>query len=212
MPSVIKPDAPGKEAEQISNGAAPPPAYQEPANTGHAPDQPPDQPPDLTAAFAKLSVSNAPRNPDPDTCLAHLKLLAAFQNMKEDIGYTDGLWNIWDTRADNAELDSNLNDVPPAKTTENEPDKMAVLSKLREKRWALFVARAVDRYEAWWSSMFRPSLTEQIMATPRHSSYETFPSVGDPLTWTSIMLPPLGKPRFSRLRLPLLTPMSRLYL
>ncbi|KAI1025293.1 hypothetical protein LB505_009619 [Fusarium chuoi] len=44
-------------------------------------------------------------------------------------------------------------------------DKKKSLSKVREKRWALFVARAVDRYEAWWDSLPRElsRLTEGIM-------------------------------------------------
>lgn len=32
--------------------------------------------------------------PDANTCLAHLKLLSPLQALKEDVGYTDGLWGL----------------------------------------------------------------------------------------------------------------------
>jgi hypothetical protein len=65
------------------------------------PEAPPSQSetphPDITAAFAALNLTNEPlRLPTADTCLAHLKLLYAFRNLKDDIGYTDGLWGIND--------------------------------------------------------------------------------------------------------------------
>jgi len=200
------------------NGAVPPPAYEEtddiPVANGKPPlDQPPQaEPPplvnappvDITAGFANLRLASHPKDADVDTCLAHLKLLAAFQNMKEEVGYTDGLWNIWDTRADTANFVVDP-EAPPADASVTEQlvedpsqrtaeDKMAVLSRLREKRWAIFVARAVDRYQAWWTSLYQPSLTEVNMTTPHEASYEAFPTTGDILAWTPAMLPPLGAP------------------
>jgi hypothetical protein len=83
------------------NGASvPPPAYVESEEAVHVVDgkpptgydepRPAAPPVDITAAFANLKVTSLPRDPDSERCLAHLKLLAAFQNLKEDIGYTDG--------------------------------------------------------------------------------------------------------------------------
>src|ERR1044072_1405222 len=43
---------------------------------------------DITASFAHLKLGNAPKQPDADTCLAHLKLLIDIQTLKTDVGYT----------------------------------------------------------------------------------------------------------------------------
>ncbi|KAB5549504.1 hypothetical protein GE09DRAFT_966956 [Coniochaeta sp. 2T2.1] len=153
----------------------------------------------LTAAFDKLSLGTRPKFPNVDTCLAHLKLLFAIQAMKEEVGYTDGLWNIWDTRANSGETsaDGDIGDAASASVSGSEEvskKKLAILSKLREKRWAVFLARAVDRYEAWWTSMQKPNggLTETDMHTPRTEKYDLFVSAGnDLLTWDGSNLPPL---------------------
>lgn len=147
------------DGQEIDGNLAPPPAYTTVDESATA---------DLTAAFDQLSLSNAVSDPTVDTCLAHLKLLFAIQSMKEEVGYTDGLWGLWDslagplnhlehTYADKKQtpsdskkpLDKNLledADNAAKKTLEN-------LSKIREKRWALFLARATQRYEAWWKSL-----------------------------------------------------------
>jgi hypothetical protein len=156
---------------------------------------------DITAAFSNLQLSDKATDPDVDTCLAHLKLLTAFHRMEEEVGYTDGLWDIWNTRADISDI--TVSNTPPAvaglvetavanpagRTTDQ---KMSVLSKLREKRWALFVARAVERYEAWWWYP-TPTLTQSSMRIPLDASYASFPVGGDGMDWTPSMLPPLGK-------------------
>ncbi|KAK7951046.1 uncharacterized protein PG986_006774 [Apiospora aurea] len=99
----------------------------------------------LRAAFYNLNLGyDASPTPVVDTCLAHLKLLRAFEGLKSRTGLTDGLWDIWDSRAQNASRGGPLD----------------ILVKLREKRWAVYVARAVDRYEAWWKSFVPTMLTE----------------------------------------------------
>ncbi|KAK1638610.1 hypothetical protein BDP81DRAFT_392061 [Colletotrichum phormii] len=50
-----------------------------------------------------------PSFPTQDTCLAHLRLLTAFNRLKTETGYRDGLWNIWDVRADNNTRDGDSN-------------------------------------------------------------------------------------------------------
>lgn len=159
----------------------------------------------LTEAFDKLNLGAKPKFPDVDTCLAHLKLLFAIQAMKEEVGYTDGLWNIWDTRADTDESLASLDEIAPLGAPERPggdaqqqalDKKLAILSKLREKRWAIFLARAVDRYEAWWTSMQLPgaALTEADMLSPASSKYAYFVHLNeDLLAWNATNLPPLGK-------------------
>ncbi len=119
--------------------------------------------------------------------------------MKEDIGYTDGLWNIWDTRAGSGAGDDGGSAAAAAGPPDDSRNAMALLSKLREKklrekRWAVFLARAVDRYETWWTAVFRPSLTEKDMAVPRSPAYEAFAAAGDMADWWSpTMMLPLGE-------------------
>ncbi|EHL02280.1 hypothetical protein M7I_1683 [Glarea lozoyensis 74030] len=63
-------------------------------------------PQDLTSSFATLTLSPHPVSlPTPSTCLAHLKLLHAIQALKLDIGYTDGLFGIWDAKAEINEIE-----------------------------------------------------------------------------------------------------------
>ncbi|KAL9942838.1 hypothetical protein ACHAQF_005905 [Verticillium nonalfalfae] len=76
---------------------------------------------DLAPALGELNLSGAAAEKlTSDACLAHLRLLFAFQVLKNEVGYTDGLWEIWDERAKGS---------------------AQVLAALREKRWALGTSR-----------------------------------------------------------------------
>jgi hypothetical protein len=208
MPSLINKGKSAKasaSAEPSSSSSAPPPTYEASGKdkpVSDAPIQPSKEELDsvnLTAAFDNLNLTDAPGAASVDSCLAHLKLLFAFQSMKEDVGYTDGLWDLWDNRADNpdplivSELATARAGVPDGPKQEHDK-KLEVLSKLREKRWALFVARAVDRYEAWWSSMTANPLTEADMEIPDSPKYLGFVQKSTTSGfWDEKMLPPLGK-------------------
>lgn len=139
---------------------------------------------------------------DSNTCLAHLKLLHAFQTLKEDIGYTDGLWGLWDRKAESdhkISIDFHKETQPagvasPASETKKRTtdDEIKIrLSRIREKRWALFVARAVDRYEAWWATLPKEMLREEHMAKNSGSIYHKFTAHKQGMKWDEIMLPPL---------------------
>lgn len=52
--------------------------------------------PDLTAGFSNLNLRNEDVKPTVDQCIAHLKLLEAFYQLREDIGSHDGLYGIRD--------------------------------------------------------------------------------------------------------------------
>lgn len=178
-----------------SDAGAPPP-YQTPgAGTNDAP--PPDF--DVTSAFANLTLAPGPNPPTADSCLAHLKLLYAFQTLKEEVGYTDGLWGLWNSRAEGIvriqRQDDEGNVSEEVKDVSKDPAAAQVaLSQVREKRWALYVARAVDRYEAWWRSMRDgPPLTMNDMDKRGNQSYDLFPDAGSGSLWTLEQLPPLGK-------------------
>ena len=140
--------------------ASPPPSYNQ-------------DPVDITANFAKLNLDSTSTKPTVDQCIAHLKLLEAFHQLREDIATTDGLFGIPDALA----------------TGESTPG--AVLAKVREKRWAVYVARAADRFEKWWATCVPSShvpLRQSDVASK--GNFDRIVGVGKPLR--TINLPPLG--------------------
>ncbi|WPH00759.1 glycine-rich domain-containing protein 2 [Acrodontium crateriforme] len=97
------------------------------------------QPPDLTAGFSNLDFDKVSNTglPGVNDCIAHLKLLECFYRLRQKIGSTDGLYGI------NNDVILNASDIIGQ---EKLPE---LLSKLAEKRWAIYVARAADRFEQW---------------------------------------------------------------
>ncbi|KAH7034662.1 uncharacterized protein B0I36DRAFT_82922 [Microdochium trichocladiopsis] len=168
-----------------------PPTYRGPADIS------PESLAELNAALTSINLKDNP-NLSEDRCLAHLKLLSAFQQLKADVGYTDGLWQLFDARALNSETQPVH--VSEKKGEKGEKAKAAVddetspltkkLAEIREKRWILFVARAVDRYEAWWKTFQGKPLVEEMMDIdgPHYNSFHTDSA---PMQWTKSMLPPL---------------------
>jgi hypothetical protein len=143
---------------------------------------------EINASFSNLRIGDAPKNfPDTDLCLAHLKLLEAFFILKQEVGYTDGAFDIWDSRAPGTD-ESMANDQMARNA------RLEALSKIREKRWALYVARAVHRFEVWWMKVLcqyeqSVMLTEGAM---RYKEFQDFPGAGKVQRWNTAMLPPLG--------------------
>ena len=70
----------------------------------------------LRASLHNLDLNTTAPSPKPteDICLAHLKLLGAFEELKTRIGHQDGLWEISSWRA-----------------TDGYPDGLAVLCEKR---------------------------------------------------------------------------------
>lgn len=170
---------------------------------------------ELSSTLSNLQIQTAIQDPNAITCLAHLKLIHAFAKLKESIGYTDGLFGLWDSRARynrfkasprslkqgstefggvrSTLLLAQLSHQGPGFNIISDHSKSLALSKLREKRWAIYVARAVDRYEAWWSSMFQLSLKTSQLSEALSPAHEAFPVTGGILDWNNMVLPPLGK-------------------
>jgi hypothetical protein len=141
----------------------------------------------LNAAFANLKISEQDNLafPDANLCLAHLKLLTVFHNLKEDIGYTDGLFDLWDSRCDIAE------------------NRGEALAKTREKRWALYIARAVERFQEWWLKVLcrqeeSTRLTRNEMAASNRRFID-FPKTGLIRRWDTAGLPPIGMNNYSQM-------------
>jgi len=64
-------------------------------------------------------------------------MLECFYRLRQRIGSTEGLFGIHDTV------------VLAASASLNDDDRSLLLARLAEKRWAIYVARAVDRFHAW---------------------------------------------------------------
>lgn len=173
---------------QPAASEAPPPSYTAMANGGPGPSLD-----EINASFSNLQIGDIPMNfPDTNLCLAHLKLLEAFFILKQEVGYTDGAFDIWDSRAPGTDESVAHDEV--ARNTRKE-----ALSKIREKRWALYVARAVHRFEFWWMKVLC-QYEESVMLTEgamRSKEFQDFPGAGSVQRWNTSMLPPLGN-RFIR--------------
>lgn len=175
---------------QSFEDAAPPSYTAQPASSSLSPEDVEQ----LNSAFSSLNLPVVAQDVTPDTCLAHLKLLFAFQTLKETIGFADGLWGIYDSRVFPSRKDAST-------WQDNEKlddETKRSLALLREKRWALYVARAADRYESWWNSFYRNPLTEIDMGEDTDKYNGFFPkdlSNANDHFWKSDQLPPLGKRR-----------------
>lgn len=150
-------------------------------------DEKPEQPPsynltdEVTFALPKLNLGNKPNNAttftvSPDQCVAHLKLLAVLADLRDFISGNDGLFGIFDSQADN---------FP------NSLDQARV--RIREKRWAVYTARAVDRYTKWWLTCLPMSRPNVSMRDLEVYDYETIVDCGTQILWSKDNLPPLGE-------------------
>lgn len=142
-------------ASQGSAGAAaPPPAYseQQPPNDAGI-----DLPPDFTSRLESLTLDpmRLKDTPTPDECIVHLKLLEAFFHLRQDIETSEGLFGI------TSPVQTEKKGSDEKAETEKEgldPETELKLKQVREKRWAVYVSRAVDRYEEWFAEHV-PKLT-----------------------------------------------------
>ena len=165
MGKLKSPDA-QRETLQDDSKTLPPPSYAENDPNVF----------DTTAAFSNLKL-NASRTPTADQCIAHLKLLEAFHQLREDIALTDGLFGICDDFAD---------------TKVTAPEKAELLVKIREKRWAVYVARAAKRFEKWWTACVEPN-AQMLKQRDIPATFSQKVHMGNCLDFDCDNLPPLGK-------------------
>ena len=87
----------------------------------------------LSDGLENLKSRNNSLLPTTKQCIAHLKLLECFHRLREDISSRDRIFSIGTERTT----------VPADKTSQEQ---------LRDKRWVVYVTRAVERYTRWWNS------------------------------------------------------------
>jgi Glycine-rich domain-containing protein-like len=122
-----------------------------------------------TAIQGKDGLHASPRLssdlPSVDTCIIHLRLLAAFTELRESTSSQDGLFGILDSSHPSG----------------------------ADQRWTIFVAKAVLRFEVWLRALvpdgFQPFLRYNIASDPREM--DRLMKETEPLQWTDDMLPPL---------------------
>ncbi|KAK0644786.1 Glycine-rich domain-containing protein 1, partial [Lasiodiplodia hormozganensis] len=186
-----------------SSAAAPPPAYGEQQTDGPS-NEAPALPPDFTSRLQSLNIDPLRRQavPAADECIVHLKLLEAFYNLRQDIETTEGIFGIASptpaTAAPQYEKKALDQDAKAEDGAVDEELKHKI-KQVREKRWAVYVSRAVERYEQWFLERI-PKLTGGEMVGPMYSTklladstlHETAGSLGERLrNFFPENLPPL---------------------
>lgn len=111
-----------------------------------------------------------------DQCVAHLKFLAVLADLRDTISSDDGLFDIYDAKAER---------FP------NELNKAR--ARICEKRWAVYTARAVDRYTEWWSDGLPGSRPMATIDDLESIDYGNIINCGTIVAWSTENLPPLGK-------------------
>ena len=132
--------------------------------------------PNITAAFSNLNLEPS-RQPTPDQCIAHLKLLEAFHQLREDVALHDGLFGLQD-------------DFVPSSLAGRQRE--AILTKIREKRWAVYVVKAVERFRRWWQTTIEPG-AERLKQKDIPTVFRQKVYTGHFLAIGKDRLPPLGE-------------------
>jgi len=115
--------------------------------------------------------------PTTDQCIIHLKLLACFHKLQEQISGRDNLFG-----------------YPDVVVTDEETKKRQ--AGIREKRWEVYVVRAVERFTRWWKILYNSKLgkfEEKITGHNAVKRAQEFDKALDSGTVFAIdAMPPLG--------------------
>lgn len=153
------------------------------ANDGHAPADPPpayDEAMDPSPiAIPQLNLTQDAGSPlnstvTPDQCVAHLKLLATFADLRDSVSTEDGLFGLHDVQAE-----------------EYSTGRNHMLAKIREKRWAVYVSRAVERYLVWWRECVPSSEPRPTLKALQNNHYGSITKCLSRINWTRECMPPL---------------------
>lgn len=166
-----------KSMKTFEDSYAEPPPYtsQPPSAAASFVNGPP--PKSSVPAIEDLNFQRSPLEiPTPAECIAHLKLIHALAKLRHDVGNYEGLYGIsmekMDIMTSNGQdggpvLSSGLAQQPggihdengataaiaahaPINTTNVDA---ALAEQVRDKRWSIFVHKAVDRFEKWWETL-----------------------------------------------------------
>lgn len=115
--------------------------------------------------------------PTTDQCVIHLKLLACFYKLRMQISGRDNLFG-----------------YPDVVVTNEETKKFQ--ASIREKRWEVYVVRAVERFTRWWQTLYNSRLgrfEEEITGHNAVRKAQEFEKALDSGTvFTIDAMPPLG--------------------
>ncbi|GIC84643.1 uncharacterized protein Aud_000461 [Aspergillus udagawae] len=109
-----------------------------------------------------------------DQCVVHLKFLAALADLRDSVAGNDGLFRLHD---------------PPQSEFPEHVDE--VRARMREKRWAVYTARAVDRYTKWWETCVPSNRPCPRLKDLEHETYDRITQGNYLLSWSKDSLPPL---------------------
>ncbi|RAK80547.1 uncharacterized protein BO72DRAFT_370858 [Aspergillus fijiensis CBS 313.89] len=112
-----------------------------------------------------------------DQCAAHLKLLAALADLRDNVANTRGIFGIQDPDPELFQPDSK--------------EANEAWARVKEKRWAVYTTRAVDRYAAWWTLCAPASRAQPKLSTLKSTSYEKITTSDEPMKWSQDDMPPL---------------------
>ena len=121
----------------------------------------------------KISISDS---------IVHLKLIHAFHQLHTSVSNSDGLFGI-------------KNSFARAKSGLTLDEELDLIG---EKRWAIYVARAVDRFEAWWKTCIptsvggRPVTRLKLRGMVKKDDFENWLDEARKLKFGTALMPPLG--------------------
>ncbi|KAE8351441.1 hypothetical protein BDV28DRAFT_137040 [Aspergillus coremiiformis] len=135
-----------------------------------------DEPP---LVIPPLDLSHTPGPPvsstvTQDQCIAHLKFLAALADLRDSVASIDGLFGI--------------NDPDP---TVFGDDTNEACARVKEKRWAVYTTRAVDRYTTWWKECIHSSYRRLKASELEKSRYDLITKPNSLYNWSRKAMPPL---------------------
>ncbi|KAI2688966.1 hypothetical protein LCP963914a_2055 [Penicillium roqueforti] len=165
----VSTDKVSKEAPQqseVKSSSEQPPSY----SANQVEQQPPLELPQLDLSSHPSSSTTVTR----DQCVAHLKFLAVLADLRDTISSDDGIFGIHDAEAE--KFPNSLNEAR---------------ARLREKRWAVYAARAVDRYTKWWSIGLPRSRPMATINDLECIDYERILNCDTIVAWSTENLPPI---------------------
>lgn len=150
-------------------------------------------PPDISAGFRNIIVGDKTSEtfPSVNECIIHLKVLECFYRLRQSIGSTDGLFGICNSVVTDSPIWKEQEELDSASKTQK--DKL--LRQVSEKRWAIHVARAVDRFDVWVRAMIPNAKMASLNITPNdvesESLSERLSAGSPPFEFTRDNIPPI---------------------